>query len=140
MVKETLNQKWSWWPLFPLYPYGKKKTILRELIPNQIWSLEQIQGLYYVAVPIRMTVIKVDNGLMLINPLPPTKELINELEKLIAIHGKVKTIILPLSLIHISEPTRHLRISYAVFCLKKKTTDIKVNLLLDSYTATNTLE
>ena len=27
---------------------------------------------------------------------------------------------LDLSLIHISEPTRHLRISYAVFCLKKK--------------------
>jgi len=94
-VEETLNKKWSWWPLFPLYPYGKKKTIFRELIPDQIWSLEQIQGLYYVAVPIRMTVIKVDNGLMLINPLPPTKELINELEKLIAIHGKVKTIILP---------------------------------------------
>ena len=52
-VEETLNKKWSWWPLFPLYPYGKKKTIFRELIPNQIWSLEQIQGLYYVAVPIR---------------------------------------------------------------------------------------
>ncbi|AIQ94670.1 hypothetical protein EW14_0649 [Prochlorococcus sp. MIT 0604] len=94
-MKETLNKKWNWWPLFPLYPYGKKKTILRELIPDQIWSLEQIQGLYYVAVPIRMTVIKVDNGLMLINPLPPTKELINELEKLITIHGNVKTIILP---------------------------------------------
>ena len=29
-------------------------------------------------------------------------------------------IIIGLSLIHISEPTRHLRISYAVFCLKKK--------------------
>ena len=28
---------------------------------------------------------------------------------------------LPLSLIHISEPTRLLSISYAVFCLKKKT-------------------
>ena len=95
VVEETLNKKWNWWPLFPLYPYGIKKTILRELIPDQIWSLEQIQGLYYVAVPIRMTVIKVDNGLMLINPLPPTRELINELEKLIAIHGKVKTIILP---------------------------------------------
>src|SRR3546814_11700202 len=34
-------------------------------------------------------------------------------------HGDVTTLIL--SLIHISEPTRHLRISYAVFCLKKKT-------------------
>ena len=107
MVEREIYKKWYWWPLFPLYPYGNKKTILRELVPDQIWSLEQIQGLYYVAVPIRMTVIKVDNGLMLINPLPPTKELINELEKLIAIHGNVKTIILPsasgleLSLIHI---------------------------------------
>ena len=59
VVEETLNKKWNWWPLFPLYPYGKKKTILKELITDQIWSLEQIQGLYYVAVPIRMTVIKV---------------------------------------------------------------------------------
>ena len=42
-----------------------------------------------------MTVIKIDNGLMLINPLPPTKELVNELKKLISIHGKVKTIVLP---------------------------------------------
>ena len=61
-VEETLNKKWSWWPLFPLYPYGKRKQFFRELIPDQI-CLEQ-QGLYYVAVPIRMTVIKVDNGLM----------------------------------------------------------------------------
>eukprot|EP00658_Telonema_sp_P-2_P056960 TRINITY_DN45421_c0_g1_i2.p1 TRINITY_DN45421_c0_g1~~TRINITY_DN45421_c0_g1_i2.p1 ORF type:complete len:183 (+),score=9.57 TRINITY_DN45421_c0_g1_i2:266-814(+) len=30
----------------------------------------------------------------------------------------------PLSLIHISEPTRLLSISYAVFCLKKKTIDL----------------
>jgi len=80
MEEEILNKKWYWWPLFPLYHYGKKKTSFRELIPDQIWSLEQIQGLYNVAVPIRMTVIKVDNGLKLINPLPQTKELINELE------------------------------------------------------------
>ena len=57
VVEETLNKKWNWWPLFPLYPYGKKKTIFRELIPDQIWSLEQIQGLYYVAVPIRSIVL-----------------------------------------------------------------------------------
>src|SRR5665647_3459265 len=30
------------------------------------------------------------------------------------------TLIVPLSLIHISEPTRRTPISYAVFCLKKK--------------------
>ena len=39
MEEEILNKKWNWWPLFPLYPYGKKKTILRELIPDQIWSV-----------------------------------------------------------------------------------------------------
>ena len=33
---------------------------------------------------------------------------------------KIKEFVIDLSLIHISEPTRHLRISYAVFCLKKK--------------------
>src|SRR5678816_3536171 len=35
-------------------------------------------------------------------------------------NGKVRPLILSLSLIHISEPTRLLSISYAVFCLKKK--------------------
>tara|TARA_Y100001970_G_scaffold294041_1_gene446197 strand:+ start:33080 stop:34246 length:1167 start_codon:yes stop_codon:yes gene_type:complete len=95
MKVEVNNSKWNWWPLFPLYPYGNRKTICKELIHNQIWSLEQIQGLYYVAVPIRMTIIKVDNGLMLINPLPPTKELIDELNKLIIKHGPVTNIVLP---------------------------------------------
>ena len=33
-----------------------------------------------------------------------------------------KTVDISLSLIHISEPTRHAQISYAVFCLKKKKT------------------
>ncbi len=95
-MQDELNfRKWNWWPLFPLYPYGNKKTLCKEIIPDQIWSLEQIQGLYYVAVPIRMTIIKVENGLMIFNPLPPTKELINEINKLIIIHGPVKSIVLP---------------------------------------------
>ena len=92
---EESERSWKWWPLFPLYPYGRKKTVCRELAKNQIWSLEQIQGLYYVAVPIRMTVIKVSDGLMIINPLPPTKELIKEIEKLSLMHGEVKSIVLP---------------------------------------------
>ena len=36
--------------------------------------------------------------------------------------GKVPADFISLSLIHISEPTRLLSISYAVFCLKKKNT------------------
>src|SRR5674536_5804 len=36
-------------------------------------------------------------------------------------------VVLPLSLIHISEPTRLLSISYAVFCLKKKKKKYRLN-------------
>ena len=89
------DQGWPWWPLLPLYPYGKRATHFEELIPGQVWSFEQLQGIYYVAVPIRLTVVKVPAGLMLVNPLPPTKELLAGLEALESQHGPVCTIVLP---------------------------------------------
>ena len=89
------DKNWPWWPLLPLYPYGKKHTLFRELIVNQVWSFEQLQGLYYVAVPIRLTVVKVNGGLMLVNPLPPTKELLKDLSSLQNKYGPVLTIVLP---------------------------------------------
>ncbi len=89
------EQKWSWWPLLPLYPYGRKRTIFRELVPNQIWSFEQLQGIYYVAVPVRLLVVRVKNELMIINPLPPTEELLRDIDGLVKKIGPVKTIVLP---------------------------------------------
>ncbi len=89
------EQKWPWWPLLPLYPYGNRPTLFRELIPGQIWSFEQLQGLYYVAVPVRLTVVKVSSGLMLVNPLPPTTELLRKLTELESKYGSVCTIVLP---------------------------------------------
>ena len=86
---------WRWWPLLPLYPYGQRPTIFNELITNQIWSFEQLQGLYYVAVPVRLTVVKVQGGLMLVNPLPPTGELLRDLHMLESKYGPVLTIVLP---------------------------------------------
>ena len=93
--KLLLSQKWKWWPLLPLYPYGRKRTVFKELIPNQVWSFEQLQGIYYVAVPVRLTVLKVSKGLMLINPLPPTNELLDKIAVLEKRYGPVKTIVLP---------------------------------------------
>jgi len=95
MTNLASEQKWSWWPLLPLYPYGRKRTIFRELVPNQIWSFEQLQGIYYVAVPVRLLVVRVKNELMIINPLPPTEELLNDIDVLVKRFGPVKTIVLP---------------------------------------------
>jgi hypothetical protein len=91
----SADQRWPWWPLLPLYPYGRRATYVEELIPGQVWSFEQLQGIYYVAVPIRLTVVKVPGGLMLINPLPPTAELCAGIRALEAHHGPVLTIVLP---------------------------------------------
>ena len=99
MSNLSTEQKWSWWPLLPLYPYGRKRTIFRELIPNQIWSFEQLQGIYYVAVPVRLLVVRVKNELMIINPLPPTEELLMNIDLLVKKIGPVKTIVLVQTLI-----------------------------------------
>ncbi|VTU72687.1 manganese ABC transporter substrate binding component [Lactobacillus rhamnosus GG] [Lacticaseibacillus rhamnosus] len=45
-----------------------------------------------------------------------------------------KTLLIILSLIHISEPTRPERISYAVFCLKKKKQQKKKKIKYKTHT------
>ena len=89
------DQSWPWWPLLPLYPYGRRPTLVRELIPGQLWSFEQLQGVFYVAVPIRMTVVRVRGGLMLYAPVAPTAEVRRALLDLEQRYGPVQSIVLP---------------------------------------------
>jgi hypothetical protein len=92
----TFNAKrWAWWPLLPTYPYGIRNTLIRELVVDRIWSFEQLHGIWYVAVPIRMTVIKVTGGLLLYAPITPTPEVCTKLKELECLHGPVCSIILP---------------------------------------------
>ena len=97
-VSQRKNPDWDWpfWPLLPLYPYGQRRTVLREIVPDTIWVLEQIQGVLYVTVPIRMTVVKLQmGGLWVYAPVAPTPECIRWMNQLIDRHGPVKFIILP---------------------------------------------
>ena len=96
-ITPHLEQNWPWWPLLPLYPYGRRHTLVRELIPGQVWGFEQLQGVYYVAVPIRMTALKLREGLLLYAPVAPTAELRQELAQLERAHGPVLSIVLPSS-------------------------------------------
>ena len=89
------DQRWPWWPVFPFYPYGQRKTLVRELVPDRIWSFEQLHGVWYVAVPIRMTVVRLSHGLMLYAPVAPTKEVLDQLHLLEERHGAIRTIVLP---------------------------------------------
>ena len=100
---ETLDRQnnskdysWNFWFTLPIYPFGKRRTIRKEVVNDTVWTFDQLQGIFYVVVPIRMTVVKLEEGgLLVYAPIAPTPECVRLVEELVAEHGKVKYIILP---------------------------------------------
>jgi hypothetical protein len=87
--------QWRWWLPVPLYPYGQRRTLCREVVPDWVWVLEQIQGVLYVVTPIRMTVLRLETGgLMIYAPIAPTPECLNMLQDLVDRYGPVQHMIM----------------------------------------------
>lgn len=65
---------------------------------GKVWTFDQLQGILYVIVPVRMTVIKLDKseggGLFVYAPVAPTGECMAMMRKLEAEHGPVRHIVL----------------------------------------------
>ena len=83
--------------LLPLSPEsaGRRKTVLKEVVKDQVWTLEQVQGIINVNVPVRSTVIKLKSGgLFINNPVAPTEECISMVRNIESLHGNVKYIAL----------------------------------------------
>ena len=92
-----------YWPTgkvaFSLLPLAgtstRRKTIQETIVPDQIWTHDQIQGVVNVNVPVRQTVVKLSSGgLWVHNPVAPTPELIAYMRELEAQHGPVQHIVL----------------------------------------------
>ncbi|HAX74759.1 MAG TPA: hypothetical protein DCY88_02725 [Cyanobacteria bacterium UBA11372] len=97
-MASTSNKDWSWrfWLAVPLYPYSRRRTVRKEVIKDTLWTFDQLQGILYTVVPIRMSVVKLEKGgLLVYAPVAPTKECIRLVKELEAKHGVVKYIILP---------------------------------------------
>jgi Domain of unknown function (DUF4336) len=98
LPSQTADWDWRFWPILPLYPYGKRRTLRQTVVPDTIWTFDQVQGILYTVVPIRMTVVKLAaGGLLAYAPVAPTAECIRLIRELEATHGAVKYIILPTS-------------------------------------------
>jgi Domain of unknown function (DUF4336) len=100
MHQSTNPKDWSWkfWPAVPLYPYGKRRTLCREIVKDTIWTFDQLHGILYTIVPIRMTVVKLEtDGLLVYAPVAPTLECVRLVNELVIKHGDIKYIILPTS-------------------------------------------
>jgi len=35
---------WRFWPVVPIYPYGERRTICKEVIKDTIWTLTNYRG------------------------------------------------------------------------------------------------
>jgi Domain of unknown function (DUF4336) len=89
---------WSFWLAVPLYPYGRRRTICREVVKDTVWTFEQLQGILYTIVPIHMTVVRLSaGGLFVYAPVAPTNECVRLVNELVTKYGDVKYIILPTS-------------------------------------------
>lgn len=94
--KYLQDLEWRFWPALPIYPYGQRRTIRIEVVKDTIWTFDQLQGIFYVVVPVRMTVVKLEEGgLLVYAPVAPTPECIRLVNELVVEHGDVKYIILP---------------------------------------------
>ncbi|WP_310416656.1 DUF4336 domain-containing protein [Chamaesiphon sp. OTE_8_metabat_110] len=87
---------WRFWFTLPIYPYQRRRTLRREVVAGELWVFEQVQGIFYVVVPIRMTVVKLAaGGLLVYAPVAPTGECLQLVNELVTTHGDVRYIILP---------------------------------------------
>jgi hypothetical protein len=87
---------WPLWPALPIFPFSQRKTLVRQ-VTEGVWTFDQLIGIYYVHVPIRMTVVamKESRGLLVYAPVAATKDCLNQLQPLIDKYGPVRYIILP---------------------------------------------
>jgi hypothetical protein len=81
--------------LLPLAAGARRKTLETTVVPGQIWTHDQLQGVVNVNVPVRGTVVKLKGGgLWVHNPVAPTPEYVGMVKALEAAHGPVKHIVL----------------------------------------------
>lgn len=90
----TKDSIWPLWPALPVAPYARRRTI-RKQIADGVWTFDQLIGIYYVHVPIRMTVVRSGDGLLVYAPVAPTKECLKLVKELTDQYGPIKYIILP---------------------------------------------
>ena len=81
--------------LLPLAAGDRRRTLFEEIVRDRIWTLDQIQGIINVNVPVRAVIVKLSGGgLFIYNPVAPTMECLKIVRDLESKHGKVRHIVL----------------------------------------------
>lgn len=93
-TRENNPTDYGLWGVLPVGTYKTKKTLLKEIVPDTVWTLDQKFGILNVQVPIRSTVVKLKGGgLFVYNPVAATPECVGMLQELVKKHGALKHIV-----------------------------------------------
>ena len=93
-TRELKSTDYGLWGILPVGTYKSKKTLLKEIVPGKIWTLDQKFGILNVQVPLRTTVVKMsDGGLWVYNPVAATPEMVGMLQDLVKDHGPLNHIV-----------------------------------------------
>ncbi len=96
----TKESNWPLWTALPVAPFNRRRTIRYEITPG-VFAFDQLLGIYYVHLPIRMSVVAVHQndptkrGLVVYAPVAPTKECLSLMQEIIDQYGPVRDIIDP---------------------------------------------
>lgn len=97
----TTDRRFEWglgsvaFSLLPLAPGRRRKTLIEEVVPGTVWTLDQIQGVVNVNVPVRAVIVRLqEGGLLIYNPVAPTQECLDYVKDLESAYGEVKHILL----------------------------------------------
>ena len=94
-TRENKPTDYGLYGVLPIGPYKTKQTIMEEIVPNKIWTMDQKFGILNVQVPVRMTVVKLSTGgLFVYDPIAATPECVSFVRELEKEHGPVKHIVL----------------------------------------------
>lgn len=85
-TRESTPTEYGLWGILPVGTYKSKPTILEEIVPGNLWTLDQKFGILNVQVPLRMTVLKLNksNELLVYNPIaatPQCEEMLKSIEE-----------------------------------------------------------
>lgn len=93
-TRESNPTDYGLWGVLPVETFKTKTTLMKEIVPGKIWTLDQKLGFLNVQVPIRATVVKLsDGGLWVYNPVAATPEVVGMLQGLVKDHGPLKHIV-----------------------------------------------
>lgn len=92
-TREVAPTDYGLWGILPVGTYKSKPTVMETIVPDTVWTFDQKFGILNVQVPLRMTVVRLADGLLVYNPIAATPECVEMVRSLENTYGPVRDVV-----------------------------------------------